>query len=93
MAQANCPICANQYTRYERYPRSICGSCAQSVIKDVDGHTVTFENIDWSGGFQSIHVGEGNQIIKKEEHVCFVNGIKCWADEARFGGIVIQTMD
>jgi hypothetical protein len=93
MELSNCPICTRPTNRSERYPRTICGSCVQSVIKDEDGHTVTFENIDLSGGFQSLHVGEGNQIIKKEEHVCFVNGIKCWADEARFGGIVIQTMD
>ena len=25
-----------------------------------------------------------------EVHECYVNGIKCHADEARFGGIVIQ---
>ncbi len=25
--------------------------------------------------------------------MCFINGVKCWADEARFGGIVIQITD
>ena len=23
-------------------------------------------------------------------HICYIEGKKCWADEARFGGIVIQ---
>jgi hypothetical protein len=92
MAQANCPICANLYAGSDRYPKAICGSCRNSNIKDANGFTVTFSNIDEFGGFQSIHVGEGNQIIKKEEHVCYVNGYKCWAEEGRFGGIIIQVM-
>lgn len=25
-------------------------------------------------------------------HTCFIDGIECFADEARFGGIVIQTV-
>ncbi len=93
MAQANCPICTNLFIGSERYPKSICGSCRQTIIRDLDGHRVTFQNIDAFGGFESIHVGEGNQITKKEEHLCFVNGVKCWADEGRYGGIIIQVME
>jgi hypothetical protein len=25
-------------------------------------------------------------------HVCYIDGVACYADEARFGGIVIQTV-
>ena len=25
-----------------------------------------------------------------EDHECYINNIKCYADEARFGGIVVQ---
>ena len=36
-------------------------------------------------------------LLKKKEHECWVNNgtknIKCYADEARFGGIVIQIME
>jgi hypothetical protein len=91
--EGNCPICARLFTIPIRYPKSICGNCTRCDIKDKDGYIVTFQNIDISGGFESIHVGEGNQNIKKQDHVCFVNGIKCWADQARFGGIIIQVME
>lgn len=30
---------------------------------------------------------------KYPSHICYIEGIQCWADEARFGGIVIQTHD
>jgi hypothetical protein len=93
MAQANCPICARLFDRPERYPKAICGYCRNSNIKDANGFTVTFQNVDEFGGFQSLHVGEGNQIIKKAEHVCYVNGYKCWASEGRFGGIMIEQMN
>ena len=23
-------------------------------------------------------------------HVCYINGVRCWADEYRFGGIIIE---
>lgn len=26
----------------------------------------------------------------RDSHVCYVDGVKCWADEARFGGVVVQ---
>jgi len=25
-------------------------------------------------------------------HICYIRGIRCYADEARFGGIVIQVL-
>lgn len=93
MENSSCPICNTVFNRFIRYPKSICSTCANLDIKDSNGNIVTFTNIDISGGFQSLHVGEGNQIEKKEEHECYINGKKCWADEARFGGIVIQVMD
>ncbi|MBW4425221.1 MAG: hypothetical protein KME50_12395 [Nostoc desertorum CM1-VF14] len=42
-----------------------------------------------SGGF------EGTVTETKENynsHICYIEGVKCWADEARFGGIVVETM-
>jgi len=40
-----------------------------------------------SGGFQGAYADSGEAYLS---HVCFVKGIRCWADEAKFGGIVIQ---
>ncbi len=29
----------------------------------------------------------------RDSHLCFVDGVKCRADEARFGGIIIQPVE
>ena len=44
-----------------------------------------FYNLDISGGFMSKVNGEYSDI-----HTCFIKNVKCIANEARFGGIVIQ---
>lgn len=46
-----------------------------------------FGNTDLSGGFVATYADSGEIRLA---HDCFVRGIHCWADEARFGGIVIQ---
>ena len=51
-----------------------------------NGKSIKFFNIDYSGGFVSI---VDNQ-YRGEIHECYVNNIKCYADEARFGGIVVS---
>ncbi len=40
-----------------------------------------------SGGFEAI-VSDTKEAYPS--HLCYIEGHKCWADEARFGGIVIQ---
>jgi hypothetical protein len=93
----------------DRYPKMICPKCANGEngkIIDNFGNDVSFSNIDIYGGFASHHKisnGNGNsnsngnsnenEIIHKNEHICWINSIKCYASEARFGGIVIQTMN
>jgi hypothetical protein len=42
-----------------------------------------------SGGFVAQYQDTGEE---RHSHVCFIDGIKCWADEARFGGIVVQVI-
>jgi len=97
-----CPICLETLTHFcPRYPKAICSKCADSNIKDNDGNLVSFHNIYISGGFISKHTINNNYnnsvIVEKKEHECWVNNgienIKCYADEARFGGIVIQIME
>jgi len=89
----DCITCKNIITyKIERYPRMLCINCINSTnIKDLDGNNVYFENEDFSGGFISIHTIDNKQVIKKD-HYCLINGIRCYADEARFGGIVIQAL-
>lgn len=49
-----------------------------------------FRNTAISGGFEARYAQ--TQKIRRS-HVCFVRGIRCWADEARYGGIVLQTFN
>jgi hypothetical protein len=40
-----------------------------------------------SGGYSAEYADTGDPY---ESHECFVDGIACYADETRFGGIVIE---
>ena len=85
MNQTNCPICnemMNSY--YERYPNMVCCKCSGKTITD-KGIKIEFYNIDISGGFYSLVNN-----IKGDIHECYIDKLKCYADEARFGGIVVQ---
>ena len=46
---------------------------------------IDFYNEEITGGFYSVVNN-----VKGKIHECYVNNIKCYADEARFGGIVIS---
>ena len=90
-----CPLCSDILTYYtQRYPKMICINCSngnKGKILDSLGNEVTFVNIDIYGGFMSLHKID-DKIVEKKEHICWINNIKCSADEARFGGIVIQIL-
>lgn len=56
------------------------------------GRSISFTNVDMFGGFVSkIVLEDGGELIGKE-HVCYVNSKECYADEYRFGGIVVQVV-
>jgi hypothetical protein len=52
---------------------------------DRDGQSVRFSNIDGCGGFQARRFDGSTSA----DHACWVRGVPCWADEAKFGGIVV----
>lgn len=89
MHQHKCPICENNMNYFARYPKAVCGDCVE-LTTDKTGNKVKFYNSDMLGsGFYSVHDIE-NKKIKKEDHECYINNIKCYAEEGRFGGIIIQ---
>jgi hypothetical protein len=49
-----------------------------------------FSNVSLSGGFVARYADTGEA---RDSHVCFIGGVKCRADEARFGGIIIQPVE
>jgi hypothetical protein len=85
-----CPICSQQMPYSERYPNSICGAHYNECI-DSNGNHVTYENADEFGGLVSYHTID-NTIVRRIDDTCFVRGIKCFVEEARMGGIVIQVV-
>jgi hypothetical protein len=81
-----CPICGAEVPRVARYPRYVCPNCAGKA-QDENDRPLEFHNESFSGGFVARYADTGEE---RESHVCFIEDVRCWADEARFGGIVIQ---
>lgn len=81
-----CPICGAEVSVSARYPNYVCGRCADKASA-ADGRKLKFFNESLSGGFLAFY-DETNEPYNS--HVCFIEGAECWADEARFGGIVIR---
>jgi len=88
MATQHCPICRAAVSPYPRYPRYVCAECAAKAVS-VDGRPLAFFNIDMAGGFSARYADSGDEYPKNE---CFIAGVLCRADEARFGGIVIEAV-
>lgn len=83
-----CPICSTPIEPSPRYPRRLCSACAFRV-KSKDGRPLKFLNECMSGGYAAEYADTGDPY---DSHECFVDGIECYADEARFGGIVLETV-
>lgn len=81
-----CPICETEVTSSERYPDHVCSQCSARAA-DEAGRLLTFFNTSFSGGFAARYADNGEP---RESHLCYIDGIPCRADEARFGGIVIR---
>jgi hypothetical protein len=84
-----CPICTTPVPHRERYPLAVCGGCCDKACDD-RGRKLNFDNVLMSGGFEAI-VADTKE--ESASHICYIEGVECWADEARFGGIVIQPYD
>jgi hypothetical protein len=89
--------CANCYKEvyYQgRYPKYICGECASKEVLDKEGNLLDFSNLGLSGGFKITRKNRDGQIILEDDTKqfcnCIIDGKEFFAQEARFGGIVIQ---
>ena len=86
MDKYSCPICDKELTPYKRYPKYVCKECSSKVVSKT-GRKLIIGNIDLSGGYIACYEDTKE---KYDSHICYIDGIECIADEARFGGIVIQ---
>jgi hypothetical protein len=83
-----CPLCHKSVYYQARYPDYICQGCLTlHGTLTRSGKTITFSNVDFYGGFMSQVEGE-TEI--GDTSTCYVNGVRCSAQEARFGGIVVS---
>ena len=82
-----CPICASALEPMSRYPRYVCERCTIRA-KSVEGRPLEFFNEGLSGGFVALYAD--TQQPYDGGHDCWIDGIRCYADEHRFGGIVIE---
>lgn len=83
---AGCPLCGAPMTFNPRYPRAVCNACVRRAC-DAEGRFLDFYNADFGGGYLALFRESGE---KYDSHECFIDGRSCRADEARFGGIVVQ---
>jgi hypothetical protein len=84
----HCPICSAVVETIPRYPRYVCEKCVSLTVSS-DGRPLTFGNEDISGVFVGMYADTGEAYMS---HECFINSVLCRADEARFGGIVIEVI-
>lgn len=69
-----------------RYPDQVCRACVRRAC-DEEGRPLQFYNVSLSGGFVARYADSGRE---RHSHVCYIDGVKCRADEARLGGMVVQ---
>ena len=88
-ATQHCPICRSEMRENKRYPRCLCGGCAAKV-EDEAGRRLEITNANAGDGIRISYAVTGEERVSRE---CFVQGVRCWAQEAHFGGVVIQAFD
>ncbi|MGK3994015.1 recombinase family protein [Sorangium sp. So ce1024] len=84
-----CPTCGDPVELWPRYPRAVCGIC-QHEATDEGGRPLEFFNTSIGGGFGARYADTREP---RDGHACVIRGVPCRADEARFGGIVIEAVD
>jgi len=92
MAKQFCSNCGQPVNYNSRYPKYICKNCVK-LITDKRGRRIAFSNTQLLGyGCQGYYIDvEPNK--KYDSDICFIKETMFFAQEARFGGIVIQKKD
>lgn len=90
MTTQTCPICGTAVKPYSRYPKYVCSDCREKA-SDVNGRKLLFYNVSFWGGYIAYYA-DGDDKEEYKSHYCYIDGIKCRADEAKFGGIVFEVV-
>jgi hypothetical protein len=85
-----CPECKAEVFYFPRYPNYLCSACT-ALLTDKKGKKVAFYNEGMYGGCIGFYLdNEGNTSNKYEKDSAFIGEKEFYAQEGRFGGIVIQ---
>jgi hypothetical protein len=84
-----CPMCGIKVEPSQRYPNYICKDCV-SEAQSQDGRKLEFYNTDLGGGCRAEYVDTKEEY---EHDVFYIKRIKCYAQEAHFGGIVVRSVN
>lgn len=85
-----CPICGREQPALPRYPDYLCRDCVSRASTE-DGRRLVLVNTSLAGGFAARYA-DTEELCEEVTitHLVYVDGVRCWADEARLGGIVVQ---
>lgn len=87
-----CPNCEQEVDYNPRYPKSLCRRCKE-LTTDQEGRPVEYFNEAFGGyGCAGFYKGT-KQKEKYESDTCFIGSAAYKAQEAKFGGIVINKAD
>jgi len=93
-----CPVCGNPTPHEDRYPASVCADCQQKAA-DEHGRRVVGYNEGLGGGLIVFYTdspsGQQTEIAGDVLATgrCWIDGIACSMEAARFGGVVVQRID
>jgi hypothetical protein len=90
VAFVTCPICGTEQPAVSKYPDYLCRSCV-SRASTAEGRRLVLVNTSLTGGFAARYA-DTEELCEEVTitHVVYVDGVRCWADEASLGGIVVQ---
>src|SRR5690606_31264408 len=89
----HCPVCGTLLRENPRYPRHVCTWCALDVT-DADGRAVSLSNASLLGGYTAHHADDGSPASPDVlAGRVWIGGVEHRAQEARFGGVVVQPLD
>ena len=83
-----CPTCSRRIPADPRYPRQVCSECRERAC-DEERRALVFYNESLSGGLVVEYRETGEE---RRSQICFVDGVKCRAEEGHLGGVVIQVV-
>lgn len=84
-----CPICKKGLVRSLSYPNYVCHICVANAV-DENGRRIRFANQSTERGLVAYYADTGE--IRKS-NICYISGVRCSTEEARFGGIVVRIKD